>query len=435
MDNFHSENRGTIPTGTRWRSSKWFNIVIVLIALFSETFLYGFIVPILGPMIKDRLHIDPSRIQQLTSAVLALHGAISVISGPIIGHFADKMESSRVPLLVSMLGCIIGTLMVASAHSVTVLLVGRSLQGISESMVWIVGFTTVTELVDNDQMGSVMGLLASFVSTGMLAGPIASGFLLETTEYWVMWSVPLLVLALNLLARLIMVEPSPEKVCEPECMGETTSLLSDQEETQNLSTGSNFWKVMLCDSRVITILLLSITSTTVSTSFHATLPLHVQEAFGWGPSMTGLLFACLILPVLFVGPLAGWVRDKFGARFPATASLVLQAGMLDVAGVSGNKHFPWASTQPIGRALYVVSLLAVGTLRPFMSAVGPAELSTIVKEYQARTPGIFGPQGGLSRVFSMIDVSVSLGMMLGPIIGGFLTEVVGYTYMNCAFSK
>ncbi|KAJ5380410.1 Tetracycline resistance protein TetA/multidrug resistance protein MdtG [Penicillium cataractarum] len=401
--------------------------------LCGETFMYGFIVPILGFMIKDRLHIDPSQTQKLTSNVLAFHGAISVISGPVIGHFADKVESQRTSLLISMLGCIIGTLMVASAHYVTVLFTGRFLQSIAESTVWIVGLTTVTGIVPENQLGTVMGVMMSFINTGMLTGPIASGFLLERAGYWEMWSVPLVVLTLNIIACLIMVEPTSKQSCEPEAMGEAECLLANRVDPQSSPSPPNFWKLMLCDSRVLTVWLVGIASTTVSTSFHATLPLHVQEVFGWGPSMTGLLFSCFSLPTLFVGPLAGWVRDTIGAKLPATASLAVQAGLLGLAGVAGNDQFSWARRQGAGPALYIVSLLAIGALRPFMSAIGPAELSTIVKEYQARTPGNFGPQGGLSRVFSMVDVSASFGMMIGPIIGGVLKETIGYTYMSCAF--
>lgn len=35
----------------------------------------------------------------------------------------------------------------------------------------------------------------------------------------------------------------------------------------------------------------------------------------------------------------------------------------------------------------------------------------------------------------MVEVSACLGMMLGPIIGGVLKRLVGYTCMNLSFSK
>lgn len=56
-------------------------------------------------------------------------------------------------------------------------------------------------------------------------------------------------------------------------------------------------------------------------------------------------------------------------------------------------------------------------------------------EYQKNTPGIFGPEGGASRVFAMMEVAASLGMMLGPIIGGFLKEMFGHSYMSWTWGK
>ncbi|KAJ5525112.1 hypothetical protein N7494_011762, partial [Penicillium frequentans] len=421
------KSRSLRSPSCNWRSSKWFVYAIVVIALFAETFLYGFIVPILGYMITERLHIDPSQVQQLTSTTLALHGFVSVVSGPIIGHFADKIESRKIPLLFSLSGCITGTLMVASTHSIWIMLIGRVMQGIAESVVWIVGLATITDVVDDSQTGMAMGMLMSFVNAGMLAGPLVSGFLLEAVGYRAMWAVPLSIIAIDLVARLVMVEP-PSKY-KPEDNVEDIDLTLSQSQP----LASNFYKVMLHDGRVITILLVGTASTIVSTSFHATLPLYVHETFGWGPSTTGMLFACLVLPILFMGPIAGRITDRVGVQVPASASLVLQAGLLGLVGFVGNDRFPWASTQSGGKAVYMGSLVAIGALRPFMSAIGPVELSAIVKEYQDRSPGIFGPRGGSSRVFSMVEVSACLGMMLGPIIGGVLKRLVGYTCMNLTF--
>ncbi|KAJ5781216.1 Major facilitator superfamily domain general substrate transporter [Penicillium paradoxum] len=423
----------TLQDISDWRSSKWFIVGTIIVALFSETFLYAFIVPILGHMSENRLHIDPSHTQSLTTTVLAFHGMIAVISGPVIGHFADKFESRKNQLLISIIVCIIGTLVVASAYSVTILLIGRALQGVAESMVWIVGLAAVTEIVDANQIGTVMGFLTSLINTGMLVGPLASGFLVENTSWWIMWSIPLSVLALDLLARVIMCDPPPKEDHKPENEEEAANLLSGLEHEEPLSTESNFWKVMMCDKRVLTLLLVGITSMAVSSSFHATIPLHVEEAFGWGPSETGLIFGCLVFPILFISPIAGWVRDRVGVRIPATVSLVMQAVMLVLAGVSGKIRFPGDTHNHVGPALYIISLLGGSAFRPFTSTIGPAELSTIVREYQSRTPGIFGPQGGLSRVFSMVDVSASLGMTLGPMFGGILKETIGYTYMTLVF--
>lgn len=68
-------------------------------------------------MIEDRLHLDPSKTQDITSVALSVHALVCFVSGPIIGHLADKFSSRKGPLLLSLMGEIIGTIIVAAATS------------------------------------------------------------------------------------------------------------------------------------------------------------------------------------------------------------------------------------------------------------------------------------------------------------------------------
>ncbi|KAJ5644202.1 Major facilitator superfamily domain general substrate transporter [Penicillium longicatenatum] len=419
--------------GYRWRSAKWFILSTIAIALFAETFLYGFLVPILGYMIQNRLHIDPSQTQKLTSTILGLHGALAVLSGPIIGHFADGSRNKKGALLWSLGFCIIGTGIVAGARSVPLLLIGRAMQGIAGSAVWIVGFATVGETVSPDNMGSAMGLMMSFANSGTVSGPALSGLLLEATSYWITWSIPVIVLTIDLLARVIMIEP-PSACKKNGDVAETTNLLSSGQHERNPSDVGAFWRIMLCDGRVLTCLLITMTSTIVTTSLDATLPLHVQEKFGWGPSCAGLLFSGLVIPGLIVGPIAGWVRDRVGARVPIVLGSILQSALLGLMGIAGSDAVPWASVRTGGKSMYIASIIGIGAVRPFVSGLAPVELTAAAKSRQEKSPGIFGLQGGISRVFSMLDVAASLGSMIGPILGGSLRALVGYEYMSWAWS-
>ncbi|KAI9646631.1 hypothetical protein NHQ30_004627 [Ciborinia camelliae] len=416
------------PIGFKWRSSKWFTLSTIAIALFAETFLYGFLIPILGYMLQERLNIASSQTQMLTSAVLALHGALAMISSPIIGHFADKSLNRQFWLLFSLGWCIIGTCMVAGAHSIPVLFIGRAMQGIAGSAVWIVGFATVTTIFSEGEQGFGMGLMMSFANSGTISGPAISGLLLEAAGYWVTWSIPLVILTIDLLARLIMIETRDKTVLSsPDSDVEATSLLSTRVSEQNIPGIGGFWCIMLCDGRVVTCLLITVTSTIVSTSFNATLPLQVQETFGWGPSMIGFLFAALVVPGVLIGPLAGWVRDRVGARLPAIVCSILQAVVLGLLGITGSKTS--------GGTTYMASIVVIGALRPFVSGNTPVELVAAAKALQEKTPAAFGSAGYLSRVFSMLDACASLGMMLGPIMGGSFKALIGYKYMNWIWSK
>lgn len=68
-------------------------------------------------MLEDRLRLDPSHTQSLTTALLTIHGFVSLISGPIIAHFADKTPSKKIPLLFALAGCLTGTILVACTPS------------------------------------------------------------------------------------------------------------------------------------------------------------------------------------------------------------------------------------------------------------------------------------------------------------------------------
>jgi MFS family permease len=333
-------------------------------------------------MLRSRLHLSEARIQKQTSLVLAIHGMVSVVSGPIIGHFADKTTNRKLPLLLSLVACIVGTGMVAGSNSLAVLFIGRVMQGIAGSSVWIVGLATVADTVGGNNMGKVEGIMMSFLYSGLIGGPLVSGLLLEYVGYWSTWSLPLLLLIIDFCARLVMTESRPAEVLtnrqestESNACAVTEHLLPPCETPQTRSTAGNFWRIILTDERALTALVMAIATTTIGTSFHATLPIHIQETFDWGSRESGTLFACLIMPTILVSPMAGWLRDRYGVKYPAMASAIFQGVIFVLLGLAGTDFLPWTRVQTGGGALYTGCILALGVARPFTANVGTVELS------------------------------------------------------------
>lgn len=85
-------------------------------------------------MLQDRLRVDTSHLQFYISAVLAIFGFVSVLSGPIVGHLSDRTPNRRTPMLLALAGSIVGTSLLASARSMPVLFLGRALQAINGSV-------------------------------------------------------------------------------------------------------------------------------------------------------------------------------------------------------------------------------------------------------------------------------------------------------------
>ncbi|KAB8229387.1 major facilitator superfamily domain-containing protein [Aspergillus alliaceus] len=441
------------PWGYKWRSSKGFITSTIIIALYTETFLYGFVVPILGYMLEARLRMDPSKTQRMTTAVLTVHGFVSLVSAPIIAHFADQTPNRKAPLLMALAGCIIGTLLVASTFSIETLFIGRVLQAIAGSAAWIVGLATLSENVGLENMGKVLGLSMTFVTAGQISGPIVGGTLLELVGYWPTWSAPMIALFLDMIARRLMIErgvvdsssPLSSKSIapsDPEDRERAPLLppLSDNNqsgevngapaETQQIDSPGSFYRTMLSDARVVASVANVLIFSTVISAFDATLPLHLRDVFHWNTLSVGLIFLSLQVPSMLLGPVIGWFRDRAGVRYPATIGWLLMAPLLWFLGVPGEERFPWASPETNGETMFVVGLVGIGIVITLVRGAGTVQLVAVTKDMETKNPNIFGEFGGSNRIFSMTEVAFSLGSMLGPLISGTLSEAVGYFYMN-----
>ncbi|KAJ9302902.1 hypothetical protein DTO271G3_276 [Paecilomyces variotii] len=457
---------------TQWRSSRTLVIACISIALFSDTFLYSFIVPILSPMLKDRLYINPVHTQFYITITLALYAFTSLIASPIVRHFADRHPSSRKkPLLLSSILSLVGTVLFACSHSLWIFFFARILQGIASSAIWIIGLATIADRVGEDDIGKVMGTVNSSISAGFIVGPVVSGFLFEALGYWPTWAAPFGVLILDFIARLLLMveKPDNEVLARPPSSSssyssEATIATPSSEATEDRpllsETGSSyhsfpesiqtqdppditditppprsFYRDILSNTRVLTALLTSFLSIFLSSTFNTTLPLHVQEAFNWGTSTTGLMFFCLSASSLVMGPLSGWLYDVIGPKYPITIGLVCLIPLLWVLGIPGAEQFSWTNGEIMGPTVYITAIIGIGAIMPFINGLGMLELIAVVKERQVEYSQVYAPNGGFARAYALNYLLAIMAMMAGPIISGTLHETVGYYYMNSVFGE
>ncbi|KAL4916724.1 major facilitator superfamily domain-containing protein [Aspergillus aurantiobrunneus] len=433
------------PWGLRWRSSQSFVITTATLSLFSECFLFGFIVPILPHMLEVRLHQDPSRTQSFTTTLLTLYGLISLVSAPVIAHFADQTPSRKTPLLLSLFACASGTILVAAAPTVWALLTGQVLQALASSSVWIVGFATLADNVEGDNKGRVLGTTMAIVGTGVFAGPMVSGILLQLLGYWPAWSAALLLLAVDFVARLVMIDNrSPAETAtatatttttEPE---EQTALLSseisDSHDTPDKSVpASGFYRIMLGNAQVVASLFNALSTALILSAFDTTLPLHVRDVFSWGSLPVGILFLGLQAPSVVLGAPIGWLRDRIGLRWPTTVGWAMMIPLLWLLAIPGETFF-WGRLQHGGEVVYILAIVGLGFAFALIRGSSTLQMMAVVHDLESKNPKIFGPYGGNSRLSSMTEIPINVGMMLGPLLSGTVAEFIGYFYMNTAFA-
>jgi MFS family permease len=70
---------------------------------------------------------------------------------------------------------------------VPLLFIGRALQAICGTILWVVGFATLADTVGQDSMGKTVGLGAGVISAGVFTGPMLAGWLNEMVGYWPAW--------------------------------------------------------------------------------------------------------------------------------------------------------------------------------------------------------------------------------------------------------
>ncbi|KAJ5751221.1 hypothetical protein N7533_008249 [Penicillium manginii] len=415
------------PWGYKWRSSRLLVHTTITIALFTETFLASFLTPIMGYMLEVRLHLDPSQTQRYTTILLSSYGFVGLVSAPAIAYFAEKITSQKVPLLISLAGCLVGTLMVALTSSFWVLFLGRVLQSLSGSATWVVGFALLATNVKRKKPRIING-------NGNLFG------------YWATWSLPIVLLTFDIIGRLLMIEP--QNVSTPgsdlakssdatpnnddlEVLDESTTLLSNASPNFEQNGGRwAYFRAFLSDARVLTGLANILIVASLLSGINNTLPVHLREAFGWNSLLVSTMFFCIQIPNILLGGIAGWLRDRLGLRRPTTLGWLVIVPLILLLGAPGDPRFPWASGDTAGKPIFTGCAIGLGSVLPLVRGVGAVQLAYVVKDWEAKDPHLFELNKSNLRVFSVTETIFSLGGMLGPLLTGSLFETVGFFYMT-----
>lgn len=248
----------------------------------------------------------------------------------------------------------------------------------------------LTEASSEENTGKVVGLSISFITVGTAGGPFVAGLLLDWCGYWGAWSVPLGFLLLDILARLIMVEPENEarytdarpRTSDVESItdSETTPILrravdtlkpdSEYEACQPSEPEANFYRVMLQDSRVLASIINNVAFSMILGGFNSTLPVHLQQDYDLSASYVSMVFFLLQAPSIFLGPVSGWVRDKVGLRYPTAITWLCLAAVLCFMGLAESAKGIGSRSESQAPIMINSCIAIIGVLIPFVQGAG-----------------------------------------------------------------
>ncbi|EPE28815.1 MFS general substrate transporter [Glarea lozoyensis ATCC 20868] len=440
------------PIFLKFRSSTGFVLTTVALALFTDLWLYGIVVPILPFILSDRLNVPHDQIQSYTSILLGTYAGATVLLSPIAGVIADRLPARQIPFTGGLLALVASTTLLCFGQTIGVLILARILQGASAAVVWTVGMALVKDTVGGENLGTAIGSMFSVVSVGELLAPVLGGIVYGKAGNNAVFGMGFGLLGLDILMRFAMVEKKvakrygreyaedsgtdEESASNDEQSDENTRLLAkpSDEEEENLRNyvlppklprwaPNGFIYILLTSPRLLTAQLVSIAQATVIALFDATIPLLVQDLFNFTPLSAGLIFIPLVLPCLIFGPLAGKGVDRYGVKIFGTLGflyLAIPIFLLRTVRAGGTPE-----------VVKLAALLAV--CAPGISSVSTpsiVEASEVFGKYHAANPELFGPEGPYAKMFAVNSMMFSAGLAIGPAMAGLLKERMGYGGLN-----
>jgi MFS family permease len=435
------------PPGLRWRSNTFFILSTIAIGLFTDFFLYALVVPLLPFILQDRIGLPHTRIQSATSLLLACYAGASVLFSLPAGMLADRLPTRRLPFLFGLTSLCAATVLLFLGRSLAVLVIARVFQGLSGVIVWTVGLAMITDTVGTEKLGVTIGSMFSLINVGQVAAPALGGVLYQVAGSGAVFGVAFALLALDFIMRLLVVEKksaagygilTSEEDGDPDT-ADTSQNSSDEEspllnkssppdtDTRRLPTNPPRWArtlpVLYCcltNPRLFTSQLVAFIQASLFAVFDATLSTEARDRFHFDALQAGLLFLPLLLPYAFLSPLAGSLLDSHGARPIAACGFATIATPLLLLRFVPHDDI----------SLFAACLAVTGAGLAATASVSIVDGSRVVQSLYRRDPRFFARGEPYAQLYALNSVFYCAGLTVGPLMGGWLREAIGYGDMN-----
>jgi multidrug resistance protein len=353
-------------------SAKHSALAVVGLAFFTDALVYAMLPPLM-PEYARTFGLSQTRLGLL----FGIYAGALLLSTLPLGKWTDR-RGRRGPFLGGLVGFGAATILFAFAGNYPMLMVARVCQGVAAAATFVAGLALLADHFPAHQRGKAMSAAFAATNLGLFLGPTYAGWM---TEVWTVRAAFLAVACLVLLdalARLM--------------------LLPEDPPAQRSSTG---YLGLLKDGAVRVFAGALGMGAVLGAAVEAVLPLHLARNLGMGAVAIGLAFTSAALASMLISPLVGHWTDRKGAAQPLALGLVLGALLLVLSPMLGNRMEVHAFLFALGGAC---SLL--------MSPCGPA----LARILERRGDTSYG------SVFSLLNITFSLGILVGPVLGSVLAD-------------
>ncbi|KAI0063212.1 MFS general substrate transporter [Artomyces pyxidatus] len=449
------------PWGLKWRSSVWFITTVVGMGITTDLLVYSIVIPVLPFHLEG---LDYSNVSALVGYLLFAYSGGLVVSTPPIAWISERFNARKLPLVLGLVALIGSQIMLMEAPVYWVMALARVIQGISSSVVWVVGLALLCDTTPEKYIGRQLGLAMSGLSLGLLVGPPVGGALYTRFGFRGPIIFGVIVTFIDLLGRFLIIEryealrwgvdPGALDTADSEAQeiksdptaaygtfeGPSTQPLDPQgadssavPSTSNVeapttekSEGArttvssptvsppprlSSMKViakLAKSSRALVALFNTIIYGIMFTSQEPALPLHLNQVWGLDSSKVGLVYIASVVPTLLSSPFAGWWADHKGPEWITVGCLVLSV--------------PWFGIVIIQKQLAL--FITAFALEYFFLAGVVAPLTSELAAVSRSLPGV-----GYAHVYGAFNLAYGIGAALGPLIGGQIFSHVNRGWM------
>ncbi|RAH79916.1 MFS general substrate transporter [Aspergillus japonicus CBS 114.51] len=417
------------------RSSVSFITFVASYAVFTDSFLYGLIVPVVPTALNDRLGVSRNDEQRWTSILIALYGAAQFSSAPLSGYISDRIRSRWWPMVAGVLTLGAGTALLCAGNRIGFWIAGRLLQGAAAAIVWTVSCALLVDTVPEEQLGHAMGYMSMGMTIGNLVGPLIGGAVYEHAGYYAVFIVAFVLIGIDLALRLLIIERThaPERTRGLDRGPSPLELAARHEDDpepaappalQSHTGLHGVWR-LLSSPRILVVLWTCVVISIIISAFDSALPLFVQDAYGWAQTAQGLIFIPFLVPSL-LGPLVGWIND----RCPKHRRLLAGGALL--LSVPPAVLLRLVSDNDLARKVLLCALLfLLGVCVSLLFPLVLAENSYAAAEKEQEAPSsTFGTQGAMGLAYGLANSAYAAGSVAGPLLAGYIRQSTGWATMT-----
>ncbi len=283
---------------------RWLAVTAIGLSLFLSA-LDATIVALALPPIAHHFQLSDSLVSIVTLSYAIPLTVLILPAGDLISRFRTLPT-----FLVAVLGFGLGSIICGLASSFPLLIVGRVIQGCFGAVIATQGIAVAAAVVSPGERGRAMGIIGALAPLGSIAGPGIGGLLLARFD----WSVVFFVnVPVCLLAALLGV----------------LSLRGLRLGDQRSGNAYRQMAVLLHRSSFLWGLLAFFWSVSVGGALYYLLPFNLSNVQHVASPVAGVILLCVPLGMGAMGPLGGYLTDRYGAKpFILTGSGLLLVGVL-----------------------------------------------------------------------------------------------------------